>query len=99
MKKLVIFLILVTIVCTLFGCGAVHAPTQNNSTTYKLSNCVVYDVGRYPGEVAIADKNMDIWVWHDDLDKCIGDKCTLTMNNNNTPEYLYDDIIVHIDWE
>ena len=43
---------------------------------------------------------MDIWVWREPVgDVAIGDKCELLMDNNGTPDYLYDDKIVEICWE
>ena len=94
MKK--IFVLCLVVALCLGVCAGCAKPSNQ---TYTLENCTVYDVGKYDGEIAIADTTMDIWVWHSDLDKSVGDKCSLNMNDNGTPNYLYDDFIVSIDWE
>ena len=95
MKKIVAIVSILTI-CLICAVGC--AKTADN--TYTLTNCEVYDVGKYEGEIAIADPTMDIWVWREPVgDVAIGDKCELLMDNNGTPDYLYDDKIVEIYWE
>ena len=101
--KTTISLALVLILCfSIFaGCSNQSEQTPQSAPTnqqYLLEGCKVYDVGKYPNEIAIADPTMDIWVWHDDLDKSIGDECVLLMDDNGTPDYLYDDAIISIEW-
>ena len=95
MKKIVAIASLV-VLCLLLAVGCAE---QTKSNIYTLPNCRVYDMGRYEGEIAIADPTMDIWVWREPVvDVAIGNECELTMHNNDTPDYLYDDYIVDIKW-
>ena len=94
MKKIIVLALSMVMIISLFAaCGR----TERNDT-YTLENCLVYDVDKYPGEIAIIDDEMDIWVWHDNIDVKIGEKCDLVMDNNDTPDYIFDDIVIEVIW-
>lgn len=96
MKKIICVVLTLALCATpLIACG-----NRSTETTYTLKNCKVYDVGKYEGEIAIIDETQDIWVWRQPVgDVAIGDKCDLVMSDNGTPTYLYDDVIISINWK
>ena len=91
MKKLVSFTLVIILAFTLLvGCS-------NSTENYTLHNCKVYDVHKYGNEVAIIDENMEVWTFIDEnFTNNIGDTCTLIMNDNGTPNNIFDDVIVDI---
>lgn len=96
--KRFIAMIVVVMLCTTALVGCAKQQEREVNKTYTLNDCCVYDVGKYEGEIAIIDQEQDIWTWHDDLDVNVGDRCVLTMSDNGTPNYLYDDMIISIEW-
>lgn len=96
MKKTICVVLSLALCITLFvACG-----NRTKENTYTLRGCTVYDVGRYEGEIAIIDEAQDIWVWRQPVgDVAINDKCDLVMSDNGTPDNIYDDVIININWK
>ena len=96
MKKIICVVLVMALCATLFvACG-----NRTEESTYTLKDCRVYDVGRYEGEIAIIDETQNIWTWRQPVgDVAINDKCDLVMSDNGTPNNIYDDVIISINWK
>lgn len=89
MKKIVVAFILVVLALMLFvGC----AFAKPMASVYPLTAKVV-EVDRVNDVVTCVDGADLLWQFTECDDWCVNDFVSILMNDNGTPDYIYDDII------
>ena len=96
MKRIIIYgvtLMLSTTTAFFIGrAGKANIPAQNANRQYPLSSVVksIHD-----DTVTVETINGMLWSFTNDTEDWYeGDICAMIMDNNGTPDYMYDDIIV-----
>lgn len=106
MKKILIICVISISILCLSACSSKTptvsyvvepTPTEPIMTTEYTSQCVCKSTDNI--DTVFVDSNGEAWLWGNEAGEShvIGVKYNLTMDNNNTPNNIYDDIIISIE--
>lgn len=107
MKLLTLATVSINLISFLMGTPT-HVPTEIDATHAIYANTMlveyteIYDMGTETiedddGLVALVDCNGEGWEWYEyPEDYYPGDYVSVLMDDNGTPNYIYDDIIISI---
>ena len=90
--SLVIALTFFLIIASIFFVMQVHKPAEPEHSVYPLTAQVV-EVNQENDLVACVDGAGNVWEFYGAEDWQMGDFASLLMDDNGTPETIYDDII------
>lgn len=94
-KKSIALTLCIAIGITLGGCGGCNPSETNPGNTYPKSAYVV-DLDYETDTVTVEDSTGNLWGFYGCENYTKGDIVAMTMNNNGTPENIYDDKIISV---
>ena len=93
-RMIVTFIAIVVTGLTAFYIGEYHGLNYDPSATYEAP-VRVEEIDKVTGWVTLVDWNGEAWCVRDQ-DYKVGQLAIVTFNDNNTPDNIYDDLIVEV---